>query len=79
MTPMTTSFGCASAPEGRTAAGTLEVDGAGPFRLFAAADVGDPGIWGLSEPGCDLVANAMVQGRLSSMLDEARRRTTPGG
>lgn len=65
-------------PEGVEAAGILEVDGAGPFRLFAVADHGDPGIWGLSEPGCDLVAAAMAEGRLAAVLDEARRRTTPG-
>jgi SAM-dependent methyltransferase len=66
------------APEGVEAAGTLEVDGAGPFRLFAVADPGDPGIWGLSEPGCDLVAEAMAQGRLASVLDGARQRTASG-
>lgn len=65
-------------PEGVEAAGILEVDGAGPFRLFAVADPGDPGIWGLSEPGCDLVAESMARGRLASVLDDARRRTTPG-
>ena len=65
------------APEGREASGTLEVDRAGPFRLFAVADGGDPGIWGLSESGCDLVAGSMAQGRVASVLDEARRRTTP--
>jgi SAM-dependent methyltransferase len=67
------------APEGTEASGTLEVEGAGLFPLFAVADDGDPGIFGLSESGCDLVADAMAQGRLASVLDEARRRTTPGG
>jgi SAM-dependent methyltransferase len=66
------------AREGTQASGTLEVEGAGPFHLFAVADSGDPGIFGLSEPGCDLAADAMAQGRLTSVLDEARRRTTPG-
>jgi len=60
------------APEGRSAAGTLEVDGVGPFRLFVVADGGEPGIWGLSEPGCALVAERMAQGRLSSVLEKAR-------
>jgi hypothetical protein len=64
------------APEGREASGTLEVEGAGSFRLFAVADGGDPGIWGLSESGCDLVADSMAHGRVASVLDEARRRTT---
>ncbi|HET9771745.1 MAG TPA: class I SAM-dependent methyltransferase [Acidimicrobiia bacterium] len=63
------------APEGREASGTLEVEGAGPFRLFALADGGDPGIWGLSGPGCDLAADRMAQGRLLSVLEEARNRT----
>jgi SAM-dependent methyltransferase len=66
-----------AAPEGQEASGTLEVDGAGPFRLFAVADGGDPGIWGLTEPGCDLVADSMAHGRTASVLDEARRRTAP--
>lgn len=63
------------APEGQ-ASGTLEAEGAGSFRLFAVADAGEPGIWGLSESGCDLVADAMARGELASVLDEARRRTT---
>ena len=66
------------APEGREASGTLEVEGAGPFRLFAVADRGEPGIWGLSESGCDLAADRMAHGRLASLLEEARRRTDPG-
>ena len=65
------------AAAGLAAVGTLEVDGAGAFRLFAVADSGEPGIFGLSGPGCDLVAEAMTQGRLSPLLDEARRRTSP--
>lgn len=63
------------APEGMEASGTLEVEGAGSFRVFAVADAGDPGIWGLSDSGCDLVANSMAGGELASVLDEARRRT----
>jgi SAM-dependent methyltransferase len=65
------------AREGLEASGTLEVEGAGSFRLFAVADGGDPGIWGLSESGCDLVADRMVQGDVASVLHEARRSTTP--
>jgi ubiquinone/menaquinone biosynthesis C-methylase UbiE len=65
-------------PEGREASGTLEVEGAGPFRLFAVADRGEPGIWGLSESGCDLAADRMAHARLASLLDEARRSTDPG-
>lgn len=63
------------AAEGMAAAGTLEVDGAGIFRLFAVADPGEPGIFGLSESGCDLVADRMARGEVTSVLDEARRRT----
>jgi SAM-dependent methyltransferase len=65
------------APERMEASGTLEVEGAGSFRLFAVADAGEPGIWGLSDSGCDLVATSMARGDLASVLDEARRRTTP--
>jgi SAM-dependent methyltransferase len=65
------------APEGLEASGTLEVPGAGAFRLFAVADRGEPGIWGLSESGCDLVADSMAHGTVASVLQEARRRTTP--
>jgi SAM-dependent methyltransferase len=65
------------APEGMEAAGTLEVEGAGSFHLFAVADAGEPGIWGLSDSGCDLVADSMASGELAAMLAEARRRTTP--
>jgi ubiquinone/menaquinone biosynthesis C-methylase UbiE len=63
------------APEGTEASGTLTVDGLPPFRVFAVADPGEPGIWGLSESGCDLVADRMEQGDVTSVLDEARRRT----
>ena len=63
--------------EGRAATGTLEVKGAGLFRLFAVADTGEPGIWGLSEPGCDLVADRMARGTLGQVLDAARARTAP--
>ena len=65
------------ATEGREACGTLEVEGAGSFRLFALADGGDPGIWGLSESGCDLVADRMAHGQVASVLHQARLRTTP--
>jgi SAM-dependent methyltransferase len=65
------------APEGQEASGTVEVEGAGSFRLFAVADGGDPGIWGLSEAGCDLVADSMAQGQVASVIHDARRRTTP--
>jgi SAM-dependent methyltransferase len=65
------------APQGLEASGTLEVEGAGSFRLFAVADGGEPGIWGLSESGCDLVAESMAHGRVASVVDEARLRTAP--
>ena len=63
--------------DGTEASGTLEADAAGPFRLFAVADSGEPGIWGLSESGCDLAADRMAKGDLLSVLEEARRRTGP--
>ncbi len=65
------------APGGLEATGTLEVEGVGPFRLFVRADPGEPGIWGLSEPGCDLAAESMARGELASVVYEARRRTAP--
>jgi hypothetical protein len=62
-------------PEGLEASGTLDAEGAGSFRLFAVADNGEPGIWGLSESGCDLAADRMSRGQLVSILEEARRGT----
>jgi len=64
------------AANGTAAAGTLEVKGAGLFRLFAVADDGEPGIWGLSESGCDLVADRLARGDLTSVLSEARAKAT---
>ena len=60
------------APDGREASGTLHVDGVGPFRLFAVTEGGEPGMWGLSESGCDLVAQRMAQGKVASVLEKAR-------
>ncbi|HVW34842.1 MAG TPA: methyltransferase domain-containing protein [Acidimicrobiia bacterium] len=65
------------AAEGMAAAGTLEERSAGPFRLFAVADPGEPGIWGLSGSGCDLVAERMAHRQLASVLHAARVRTAP--
>jgi hypothetical protein len=67
------------APEGTEASGALHVDGLGPFRLFVVADTGEPGIWGLSESGCDLVAERMGQGQVASVLHKARLETSPAG
>lgn len=64
------------ASEGTEASGTLEAGGVGTFRLFAVADAGEPGIWGLSDSGCDLAAARMAEGRLPAVLGEARRRTS---
>jgi SAM-dependent methyltransferase len=63
-------------PEGTEASGTLQVDGLDPFRLFVVADPGEPGIWGLSGSGCDLVAQRMEQGRVESVLHKARVEAT---
>jgi SAM-dependent methyltransferase len=73
--PVTVDLRFEPAPEGMEASGTLEVEGAGPFRLFAVADSGEPGIWGLSDSGCELVAERMAQGQVASVLREARLRT----
>jgi SAM-dependent methyltransferase len=63
------------APEGREAMGTLLVAGLEPFRVFVVADGGEPGIWGLSERGCDLVAERMQAGQVRPVLDKARNET----
>ncbi|HEV8628203.1 MAG TPA: methyltransferase domain-containing protein [Acidimicrobiia bacterium] len=63
------------APDGTEASGTLQVDGIDPFRLFAVADPGEPGIWGLSESGCDVVARRMERGQVASVLHKARYST----
>ncbi|MCA1843033.1 MAG: methyltransferase domain-containing protein [Actinobacteria bacterium] len=60
------------AVEGMAAAGTLEEEGAGLFRLFVVADRGEPGIWGLTDSGCDLVARRMEQGQVAGVLHKAR-------
>lgn len=67
------------APHGTEAAGTLNVDGLSSFRLFVVADHGEPGIWGLSESGCDLVAERMATGEVSSVLHKARLETAAPG
>lgn len=64
--------------EGMAAAGTLEVKGLDPFRLFAVADPGEAGMFGLSEYGCRLVAHRMEKGQLNFVLDAARTRTAEG-
>lgn len=62
-------------PAGTTAAGTLHAPGIEqPFVVFAVADAGDSGIWGLSDAGCRHVARLMEQGALDSFLEEARGR-----
>lgn len=63
------------ASDGRQATGSLRVDGLEPFRIFVVADEGEPGIWGLSEPGCDLVAQRMDRGEVHSVLERARNET----
>jgi SAM-dependent methyltransferase len=64
---------------GRKASGTLDVEGLRPFRLFVVADGGEPGIWGLSESGCDLVAERMAWGEVGSVLHKARLETSVPG
>jgi SAM-dependent methyltransferase len=64
------------AARGVATAGTLEAEGAGQFRLFVVADGGEPGIWGLSVSGCDLVADRLARGDLATVLHEARVRGT---
>ncbi|MDP9441700.1 MAG: class I SAM-dependent methyltransferase [Actinomycetota bacterium] len=57
--------------------GSVEVEapppGDGPIlRVFAVVDPGEPGIWGLSESGCEDVATAMTAGRMAPVLETAR-------
>jgi hypothetical protein len=74
--PVTVDLRFEPRPLGTQAAGTLETAGAEPFRVFAVADSGEVGIWGLSGRGCDLVAELMERDELAAFLDDARRRTT---
>jgi len=61
-------------PAGTLAAGTLEVPGEPPFYVFAAVDDGEPGVWGLSAPGCGVIGRALAGGDAASVLADARRR-----
>lgn len=65
-------------PAGIRVAGALELVGHDepPFQVFAVFDDGEPGIWGLSAPGCDDVGAAFASGDLTATLAEARS-TTP--
>lgn len=63
-------------PAGTTAAGTLHAPGIEqPFVVFAVADDGEPGIWGLSDTGCRHVAGLMERGEMGGFLDEIRKGT----
>lgn len=65
-------------PLGTSLAATLDAGPAivGPFRVFAAVDEGDPGVWGLSTEGCDAVASALARGAVASLLADARAAST---
>jgi hypothetical protein len=61
-------------PGGTVVATTLEAEGVGaPFQVFAVADDGDPGVWGLSPSGCGAVGDALGRGEVASVLADARR------
>ncbi len=60
-------------PAGTVGAGTLHAPGE-PFRVFAVVDDGDPGVWGLSAPGCEVVGKALASGDMASVLAKARQR-----
>lgn len=52
-----------------------------PFQVFAVADEGEPGVWGLSVAGCDSVGAALAGGGAGAagVLAEARRMgSSPG-
>jgi hypothetical protein len=60
-------------PEGTVGAGVLDVRGHPSLDVFAVVDDGDPGIWGLSTGGCDVVGRALAGGDMSSVVAAARR------
>jgi SAM-dependent methyltransferase len=60
-------------PAGTLAAGTLDVPGEPPFQLFAAVDDGEPGVWGLTDPGCSAIGRALAGGDAAAALTDARR------
>jgi SAM-dependent methyltransferase len=63
-------------PEGTLVAATLDAAGVGaPFQVFAVADPGEPGVWGLSVTGCASVGDALARGEVASVLADARRST----
>ncbi|MGH9040344.1 MAG: class I SAM-dependent methyltransferase [Acidimicrobiia bacterium] len=59
-------------PAGTLAAGTLDVSGEAPLAVFAAVDDGDPGLWGLSASGCDVISRALAAGNAPAVLAQAR-------
>lgn len=60
-------------PAGTRLAGIVDADGVdAPFQVFAIVDDGEPGLWRLSVGGCDAVADAVVSGDVTALLDEAR-------
>jgi SAM-dependent methyltransferase len=62
--------------EGTVVAATLDAAGVGaPFQVFAVADAGDPGVWGLSVSGCGSVGDALARGEVAAVLADARRST----
>lgn len=62
-------------PAGTAVAGSLQAAGVGPLAVYAVADAGDSGIWGLSGSGCELAAERMGRGEILAVVEEARRRT----
>ena len=44
-----------------------------PFQVFAVVDEGEPGVWGLSQAGCDAVGDALGRGDVAAVLADARR------
>ncbi|HUP87158.1 MAG TPA: class I SAM-dependent methyltransferase [Acidimicrobiales bacterium] len=66
-------------PQGTRRAGDLELLGgdAPSFPIFAVFDDGEPGVWGLSQSGCDSIAAAFTTAPLDTILAEARASTRP--
>lgn len=66
-------------PAGTVVAATLEATGVEPpFQVFAVADDGPRGVWGLSPSGCGPVGDALARGEADAVLADARRSSATG-
>ena len=61
-------------PSRTSGVGILDAPGQSPFPVFATVDDGEPGVWGLSAPGCGVIRRALAGGDTAAVLADARRR-----